>query len=139
MFSYRRPVSFSEVDSARLVFYPRFHDYCHDALEKFFEQLPGGYPHLFNERDIGIPTIHLTSDFSSPLRYGDVAIFELVVEHIGRTSVIVNHTIIRERDQIVCARVRHVFVTVRISTLKPIPVPDDMRALFERHKVAGGG
>ena len=55
MFVFRRPVRFAEVDAAGIVFFPRYHEYCHDALEAFFGELPGGYAALFRERDLGVP------------------------------------------------------------------------------------
>ena len=76
---------------------------CHDALEAFFGELPGGYAALFRERDLGVPTVHLETDFKSPLRYGDVARFEMAVERVGRTSLTFHHTIRRESDGIVAA------------------------------------
>ena len=133
MFVFRRPVRFAEVDAAGLVFFPRYHEYCHDALEAFFGELPGGYAALFRERDLGVPTVHLETDFKSPLRFGDVARFEMAIERVGRTSVTFHHTIRRESDGIVAATVRHVVVMTRISTLTPIPVPGDILELLERY------
>ncbi len=133
MFVFRRPVRFAEVDAAGIVFFPRYHEYCHDALEAFFGELPGGYAALFRERHLGVPTVHLETDFKSPLRYGDVARFEMAIERVGRTSLTFHHTIRRESDGIVAATVRHVVVMTEISTLTPIPVPDDIRVLLERY------
>ena len=133
MFVFRRPVRFAEVDAAGLVFFPRYHEYCHDALEAFFGELPGGYAALFRERDLGVPTVHLETDFKSPLRFGDVARFEMAIERVGRTSVTFHHTIRRESDGIIAATVRHVVVMTRISTLTPIPVADDIRELLGRY------
>ena len=137
MFVFRRPVRFAEVDAAGIVFFPRYHEYCHDALEAFFGELPGGYAALFRERDLGVPTVHLETDFKSPLRYGDVARFEMAIERVGRTSLTFCHTIHRESDATVAATVRHVVVMTQISTLTPIPVPDDIRALVERYRSEG--
>jgi 4-hydroxybenzoyl-CoA thioesterase len=134
VFVFRRPVRFAEVDAAGLVFFPRYHEYCHDALEAFFGELPGGYAALFRERDLGVPTVHLETDFKRPLRYGDVARFEMVIERVGRTSLTFCHTIRRESDGSVAATVRHVVVMTRISTLTPVPVPDDIRGLVERYR-----
>ena len=137
MFTYRRPVRFAEVDAARLVFFARVHEYCHDALEAFFAALPGGYAHLIQARDIGIPTVHISTDFTAPLRYGDVAVFDVEVLRIGRTSVTFRHTVRREADGAVCAVIRQVVVTTKLATLEPVPVPADVRALVEAHLIAG--
>ena len=137
MFSYRRPVRFAEVDAARLVFFARFLEYCHDALEALFADLAGGYAQLTLVRDIGIPTVSIRVEYQAPLRYGDVALLEIDVLKIGRSSVTVRHTIRRESDQTVCAVVEQVFVTARLSTLETVPIPGDAREILERHLVSG--
>jgi YbgC/YbaW family acyl-CoA thioester hydrolase len=133
MFAFRRPVRFAEVDAAGLVFFPRFHEYCHDLLEALLAELPGGYPDMVRHRDLGIPTVRLETDFTAPLRFGDVACFETTVERIGRSSITFRHVIRREADGAIVATVRHVIVTARISTLTAVPVPDDIRALLSVH------
>jgi len=133
VFLFRRPVRFVEVDAAGIVFFTRYHEYCHDALEGLFGELPGGYAALFAQRGLGIPTVHLETDFKSPLRFGDVARFEIAIERIGRTSVTFRHIIRRESDGLVAATVRHVVVMTQISTLTPIPVPADIRELLDRY------
>jgi 4-hydroxybenzoyl-CoA thioesterase len=137
-FVFRRPVRFAEVDAAGLVFFPRFHEYCHDVLEAFFGALPGGYPHLLRVRDLGVPTVHLETEFTSPLRYGDTARIETTVERIGTTSVTFRHVIRRDVDGHVSALVRHVVVTARVSTLTAVPVPADIRDLLNLYREPAG-
>lgn len=132
---FHRPIRFGDVDAARLVFFPRFLEYCHDGLEALFAALDGGYPHLTQQRGVGIPTVRVECDFHAPLRYGDVARLEIDVLALGRASVTVRHTIRRDADGAVCATVRHVFVTASLATLVPVPIPDDVRDLLSRHVV----
>jgi 4-hydroxybenzoyl-CoA thioesterase len=135
MFHFRRPVRFADVDAARIVFFARYHDYCHDALEGLFEALEGGYPRLTMVRDVGIPTVRLDTTYKAALRYGDVALFEIEVLRIGGSSVKVRHTVRRERDREVCATIEQVFVAVNLTSLQPVPLPDDVRAVLEAHLV----
>jgi 4-hydroxybenzoyl-CoA thioesterase len=135
MFIYHRPVRFAEVDAARLVFFARFLDFCHDALEALFEAIPGGYNHLALVRDVGIPTVRIEVDFRRPLRYGDVARFEIDILRLGNTSVTIRHVIHRQSDGEIAALIRHVVVVAKMSTLTPIPIPEDVRALLESHLV----
>ncbi len=133
MFRYERPVRFAEVDAARLVFFARYLEYCHDALEALFGALPGGYAHLTMTRDVGVPTVHVEADYTAPLRYGDVAVIDVSVESVGTRSVTFRHAITRKADGVRCATVRQVVVTARLSQFGAVPVPDDVRALLERH------
>ena len=133
-FVLRRPVRFAEVDAAGLVFFPRFHEYCQDVLEALFAALPGGFARLLRERDLGLPTVHLETEFQSPLRYGDTARIETTVERVGRSSVTFRHVIRRDADGTVSALVRHVTVTARVSSLSAVPVPDDIRELLALYR-----
>jgi 4-hydroxybenzoyl-CoA thioesterase len=130
MFLFRRPVRFAEVDAARLVFFARYADYCHEALEALFAELPGGYARLTLEQDIGIPTVRIAFEFEAPLRYGDEARFEVEIVRIGRTSVSLRHVIRRDADGALVATADHVIVFARLSTLTPVPIPEDVRALL---------
>ena len=136
MFRYERAVRFSEIDAARMVFFARFCDYCHEAIEALFERLDGGYPHLTMVRDIGVPTVHIEFDFRKPLRYGDVVVVEVDVARIGERSITFRHTLKRKSDDLVCALARHVVVTVRMSRAEPLAVPDDMRRVLAEHLAA---
>ena len=58
-------IRFGDIDHAGIVYYPRFLHYFHVALEEFFGQELGiDYPLLINEHRIGLPTVHLETDFS---------------------------------------------------------------------------
>ena len=137
MFVYRRPVRFAEVDAARIVFFARYLEYCHDALEALFGGLEGGYAALTMGRDIGIPSVHAEVDWRAPLRYGDTARIEVTVLKLGRTSVTFQHRLVREADGVECADVRQVVVTARLDALGTVPIPDDVRALLETYRAPG--
>jgi 4-hydroxybenzoyl-CoA thioesterase len=136
VFRYERAVRFSEIDAARMVFFARFCDYCHEAIEALFDRLDGGYPRLTMVRDIGVPSVHIEFDFRKPLRYGDTVVVEVEVLRIGERSITFRHTLKRKSDDLVCAIARHVVVTARISRATPLRVPDDMRDVLAEHLVA---
>ena len=50
MFRYERPVRFAEVDAARIVFFARYLDFCHDALEALSTPQP-----ISPQPGVGIP------------------------------------------------------------------------------------
>lgn len=133
MFVFERPVRFADVDAARILFFARYLEYCHDALEALFAPLPGGYSAMINDRDVGVPSVRIEIDYKSPLRYGDTARIETVVERLGSKSITFLHTLRRASDREVCASVRQVVVTARLTQLASIPLPDDVRALLEGH------
>ncbi len=133
MFTYPRPVRFEDVDAAQIVFFSRFLNYCHEAMEALFGDLPGGYVGLIVERHIGLPAVHVECDFTSPLRYGDVARIDVTLDRIGRSSCAFRYVITRVADGAPVAVILHVCAVSDLRALRSIPIPDDMRALMTTH------
>jgi 4-hydroxybenzoyl-CoA thioesterase len=133
MFVYERSVRFEEVDAAGIVFFARYLNYCHEAMEAFFAPLDGGYVRLVNERKIGLPAVHVEIDFTAPLRYGDALRIEVTIPHVGRSSTKLRYALIRARDGEPVAVVEHTCAVSDLTVVKAIPIPDDMRALLLAH------
>lgn len=131
-----RAVRFEDVDAAGIVFFARFFHYCHDAMERFFDEIPGGYVDLITKRRVGFPAVHVEADWTSPLRYGDVARIEVSVPKIGTTSCTFRYRFTRASDGAPVALIEHVTVTSSMDTLVKVPIPDDCRALLEAHPPA---
>ena len=133
MFRHVRPVRFAEVDAARIVYFARYLDFCHDALEALFGALPGGYPQLTMVRGIGIPSVRVEADYLAPLRYGDTALIDVSVERLGQRSITFVHTLPRAAAGVPCATVRQVVVLCRLDELVSVDIPADVRALLTVH------
>ncbi len=137
MFEFERPVRWSDVDAAGIVYFPRFLEYCHDAIEALFGGLDGGYAALTQNRKIGVPSVHVEANFHAPLRYGDVCRVQVTVEKIGRSSVTFRHVLLREdpdATRTMCCEVRHVVVVSDLVALKGTVIPDDVLAVLETHR-----
>ena len=135
MIDYERPVRFEEVDAAGIVFFGRFSNYCHDAMERFFDALPGGYAALIMERRVGFPAVHVTSDFKAPIRYGDIARITGVVTKLGTTSCHLGFAITRAKDGVEVASMSHVHVCTDLTAMTKLPLPIDVRTALEAHRV----
>lgn len=141
MFELDRPVRWNDVDAAGIVFFPRFLEYCHDAIEALLSPLDGGYARLTQQRRLGLPSVHLEADFRAPLRYGDVCHVQLSVAKIGRSSVTFRHVLSRVgaptgTATIVCCVVRQIVVVSDLVTLEATAMPDDVRVVLEAHRDA---
>ncbi|HSF17726.1 MAG TPA: thioesterase family protein [Vicinamibacteria bacterium] len=124
---------FDDVDGAGIVYYPQFFHICHAAFEDFFDTAaPLSYPSLVSERRRGFPTVAITSEFKAPLAYGDVAIVELVVRRIGRSSVTFAYDIRRKRDGGLTFHAEITTVLVDLDSFEPVPIDDELRAIFQR-------
>jgi len=133
--TYLRPVRFEEVDAAQIVFFARFLNYCHEAMEALFAGADGGYVGMIRDRRVGLPAVHVECDFTTPLRYGDVARIDVTVERIGRSSCALRYRFARASDGAKVASILHVCAVSDLRTLTSIPIPDDIRAVLEAHAV----
>ena len=84
----RHRVRFADIDCAGIVYFPRFFDFFHRALEDFFSEDVGlPYHELIDVRRVGLPVVHIESDFKSPLEHGDEVTIELATAHLGGKSI----------------------------------------------------
>jgi 4-hydroxybenzoyl-CoA thioesterase len=126
-------IRFDDVDGAGIVYYPQFFHLCHAAFEDFFDTAaPVSYPALVRDRRLGFPTVAIESQFEAPLSYGDVAVIELTVKKIGRTSVTFAYEIRRKRDGARCFHAEITTVLVDLDSLEPVPVEEELRTIFEK-------
>ena len=127
------PVRFPDVDFARVVYYPRFFDYCHQVFEDFFAAEVGTpYAQMLQQRRVGYPSVHASADFKSPLRFGDLVRIELTCERVSDRSITCTYRLSAAgRD---CAGVKIVVAPIDMETFTGVKVPDDVRAAFERFR-----
>ncbi len=124
-------VRFGDVDHAGIVYYPHFYIYFHEAFEDFFDAVGLSYHDLLDVRRVGFPTVHVSTDYRQPLRYGDSLDIELTVPRLSRRSATFRYTGYRHRDGIHCCTADITTACVDMGTFKPREIPDDLRALFQ--------
>jgi 4-hydroxybenzoyl-CoA thioesterase len=127
------PVRFPDVDYARVVYYPRFFDYCHRVFEDFFDvELGIPYAQMLERRKIGYPSVHAQADFQLPLRFGDTAHIEMTTVKVGKASITSRYRV--SNGSALCAELEIVTATIDLDKFTGVPVPDDVRAAFERFR-----
>jgi 4-hydroxybenzoyl-CoA thioesterase len=133
-FESRQPVRFADIDRAGIVYYPRFFDFWHRALEDFFNEdvrLP--YHRLIDERRVGFPVVRVESQFKIPLQHGDLVTIRLTTVRIGGKSVAIRYRTHRPDQDAVAAEGVITHACVDMDAMRAIPIPDDVRAAFARH------
>lgn len=117
-------VRFGDIDQAGIVYYPRFLHYFHISMEEFFcQELGIDYPAVVLQHRIGLPTVHLETDFRKPLRYGDVFEVEVRVLSIGETSIKFGYKAFFENQDIVALEGHNITVCMDMPTSKKKKVP----------------
>jgi 4-hydroxybenzoyl-CoA thioesterase len=125
-------IRFGDIDHAGIVYYPRFLHYFHVALEEFFgQELEVDYPDLIDEHRIGLPTVHLETDFSRPLRYGDSIEVEVSVLNFGKTSMTFGYRVFKQGEDEPCIVGHNVAVCLDMDTFNKKDIPDWLRKRLE--------
>ena len=84
-------------------------------------QLPPGLP--------GVILARVECDYKRPAKYGDVLEIRLTVAEIGRTSFRYEYEIVDQEGKTVVTA-KTVQVMYDYAAGKPVPIPDDIRALL---------
>jgi len=125
-------IRFGDIDHAGIVYYPRFLHYFHIALEEFFgQELEVDYPVLLDKHRIGLPTVHLETDFSRPLRYGDLIDVEVRVLNFGKTSITFGYRVFKKGESEPWIEGHNVTVCIDRDTFKKRDIPDWLRQRLE--------
>ncbi len=121
-------VRLSDIDQAGIVFYPNFYKYLNIALEEFFSSVLGvDFPTLVLEHRIGLPLIHLETDFKHAIRFGDNFEVEMAVESVGRTSIVFSYAIRVEGKEEVAVKGKKVTVCLDLDSFKKKEIPQWLR------------
>lgn len=127
------PIRFADVDSAGIVYYPRYFHFFHVAMEEYFERALGlPYPDLVGREREGLPTVRVETDFLAPLRYGDTLLLEVGVERVGETSVVWRYEGTESADRVPVVRARVVTVYSDLDLLEKLEVPSTLRDRIDR-------
>ena len=93
------------------------------ALSSVEGQLPPGRP--------GVILARVECDYKRPAKYGDTLEIRMTVADIGRTSFHYEYEIVDQEGKTVLTA-KTVQVMYDYATEKPVPIPDDIRALLTR-------
>jgi len=134
-FVHEQPVRFAHCDPAGIVYFPRFFDMAHSVKEDWITQALGvPMAVMIRERRVGTPTVHIDCDFAKPLRHGDTLRFELRVARMGRSSLDLDYTGLKDGE--LHLRILQTIVFMDLDTVTAVPIPEDLRPQVERYLVS---
>lgn len=130
---HRVTVRFGDCDPAGILYYPRFFDLFHQAMETWFDEALGvPYRTVLMEWKRGVPTARAECDYRAPVRFGETVRVELRVEHLGTSSIRFGYLVVGPDDALRAeGRTACVFVDLDPASptwMRPVPWPDSLRA-----------
>jgi 4-hydroxybenzoyl-CoA thioesterase len=124
-------IRFHHCDPAGIVFYPQYFILFHELLEDWFNRGLGlDYADFVSKERRGLPTAHIDCDFKVPSKIGDMVEMQLSVKRVGRTSLALSVRVCAGQEVRVTAN--QVLVLISLVDGALVPIPDDLRARFER-------
>lgn len=118
-------IQFLDCDPSGIVFFPQYFRMLNNVVEEWWEHL--GYPwsELIMTRRIGTPTAHLESSFLLPSRMGETLRFSLSIQHVGNSSLVLEHRAHREERP--CLHIVQRLVATALDNHQSRPWPEDVR------------
>lgn len=139
---HRVTVRFGECDPAGILYYPRYFDLFHRAMEAWFGEALGlPYARFIAERRQGIPSVHAEADYRLPSGFGDVLDVRLSVAELGRSSLTFAYEVAGAEDGALRATGRVVCVLMDLDPgsdtfRRAVPLDDDLRARIEAFRAS---
>ena len=123
-------VRFGDCDPAGVVYFPRFFDWFHQAMESWFDQaLKLPYSEVLQR--YGFPAVHTEADFIKPSRMGERIQIQLRIGSIGASSFRLDYEVLGPGEE---PRVRGHTVVAMIGVLadqsdhfRPVRIPTELR------------
>ncbi len=130
---------FGDCDPAGIMYFPRFYDLFHQAMENWFGELGFPYAALIQERKIGFPAVRSGATFERPCAFGSLVYIEQRVAAMSTRSLTFDYRVLgaddqgKEREH---ARGETVTALLDLDPASPgyrraRPIPDDLRAAIE--------
>ncbi|MBI3711931.1 MAG: acyl-CoA thioesterase [Burkholderiales bacterium] len=127
IFSTPISIRFAHCDPAGIVFYPRYFELINGVVEDWCaEGLGMSFHEMHMVQGIGLPTVHIETDFVKTSRMGDELIAELRVLKLGRASLTVE-IIMKDKEGQLRLKAQLVLVLAKVDEQRAIALPENLR------------
>ena len=92
-FKTTRMLTFGDCDISGTAYFPSYLNILNGVNEEFWLHLGWPWHEIIWKERWGTPTVHLSSDFSSPSYFGEELTFAVSVTKVGRSSATFHHQI----------------------------------------------
>jgi acyl-CoA thioester hydrolase len=118
-------VRYSECDAQGVVFNAHYLSYFDIGMTELWRAAFGSYGAM-TERGVDIVVAETQIRFQAPARFDDVLTLEVSIAQLGTSSMITEHRVLRGRQSLTQATMRHVFV--ELATMGKTAIPDWARS-----------
>ena len=130
-YTHRTTLRFRDTDAAGIIYFASYFTLAHEALEACMLHYGLGVGRVTRERDYILPLVHADGDFAAPLLVDDDVLIEVTAAKVGTTSFTIEYSMKTPEGRHVCSA-RTIHVVLHREQQKPIPLPDEVRAILDR-------
>jgi 4-hydroxybenzoyl-CoA thioesterase len=124
---------FGDVDPAGIIYFARFLDFFHQALEAYFdERLGWPYAAMVTRQRLGVPVVRIEGDFAVPVAFGERFFVSVKPKRLGRSSMTFEYELTKEGEPRRCAAFAITHVLTDLSAMRPAEIPQALRSALER-------
>jgi YbgC/YbaW family acyl-CoA thioester hydrolase len=123
-------VAWSDVDFARIVYFPRYFSYFETAELEWIRSLGLRYEELLEELGIWLPRVAAQCNFRAPARLADLVSVEMRLERLGRTSFTLVFDAYRLPERAHLADGSITIAVVDRDAFRPTPLPERLALLL---------
>jgi acyl-CoA thioesterase FadM len=130
VYSEKRTVKWGDCDPDSVIYTPRVYEYSVDALESFARVVLGTtWFQAKQKRNFGTPMVRSEIDYLAPLRPDMEIQVDVQVQRIGR-SALTYQSIGSDKNGKHYFRVMLTQCFITMPEFKPVPIPEDIRAIL---------
>lgn len=135
-FSLEFPIRFADCDPAGIVYFPRFLEMVNHLTESWFgEALDMPFRKFHLELKLGVPVVNTRVEFLKACQIGERIRWELGVETIGRSSVVLRISgRVGDEERL---RLRHKVAMIGGELIRAIAIPDELRGKMQAFRIPG--
>ena len=129
-------VRWSDIDYAGIIFYGAYVRFFEIAETELFRAAGVPYSEVFDRFGIWLPRGHLDCDFNYPARLDDRLRVAAYFTGFGTSSIRINFDVLHVSAGELAASGREVLVCTDRESLRPIPLPKDLRGVLEEFSLS---
>lgn len=126
-FRYQRRVEFRDTDAAGIVHFSVFFNYMEEAECALLRDLGMDVVMTDAEGSFSFPRVSVHCDYEAPLRFGDIAMIEVSIIRLGKSSVTYRFDFSLDGEALAKGEVTAVCCRLN-GKPTPMPIPTDIAA-----------
>jgi len=130
MFTHSTTVRLYDTDAAGLLFFANHFRVSHDAYEAFLEAHGLPLCDMINGKEVLVPIVEATSEYTSPAYSGDHITVELTAERVSEHSYTLRYNLLKDSGELV-SRIKTVHVCTDPDIGQKKPLPQKLRTALE--------